>query len=117
MTTSPIQVLLSKDSRPASTGPSNASIDVAAAEERGIYVSTTGGYVESTVELTWALILAAARRIVDGNLSVRAGGWQTSVGRQLGVQCWVFSAWAGSVPGWRGSGRPSAWMSSRGAQT
>ena len=68
----------------ASTGPFNASIDVAAAEERGIYVSTTGGYVESTVELTWALILAAARRIVDENLSVRAGGWQTSVGRQLG---------------------------------
>lgn len=68
----------------ASTGPFNASIDVAAAAERGIHVSTTGGYIESTVELTWALILAAARRIVDETLSVRAGGWQTSVGRQLG---------------------------------
>jgi phosphoglycerate dehydrogenase-like enzyme len=68
----------------ASTGPFNASIDVAAAEERGIYISTTGGYVESTVELTWALILAAGRRIVDESLSVRGGGWQTSVGRQLG---------------------------------
>ncbi len=68
----------------ASTGPFNASIDVAAAEERGIEVSTTGGYVESTVELTWALILATARRIVDETLSVRAGGWQTSVGHQLG---------------------------------
>lgn len=68
----------------ASTGPFNASIDVAAAKERGIQVSTTGGYVESTVELTWALILTAARRIIDENLSVRAGGWQTSVGRQLG---------------------------------
>jgi phosphoglycerate dehydrogenase-like enzyme len=68
----------------ASTGPFNASIDVAAAKDRGIYVSTTGGYVESTVELTWALILAAARRIVDETLSVRGGGWQTSVGYQLG---------------------------------
>jgi phosphoglycerate dehydrogenase-like enzyme len=68
----------------ASTGPFNASIDVAAAKERGIYVSTTGGYIESTVELTWALILAAARRIVDETLSVRDGGWQTSVGYQLG---------------------------------
>jgi phosphoglycerate dehydrogenase-like enzyme len=68
----------------ASTGPFNASIDVAAAKERGIYVSTTGGYVESTVELTWALILATARRIVDETLSVRGGGWQTSVGYQLG---------------------------------
>src|ERR1700721_2925170 len=68
----------------ASTGPFNAAVDVAAAKERGIYVSTTGGYVESTVELTWALILAAARRIVDGPEWVRAGGWQTSVGPQLG---------------------------------
>ena len=68
----------------ASTGPFNASIDVAAAKERGIYVSTTGGYIESTVELTWALILASARRIVDETLSVRDGGWQTSVGYQLG---------------------------------
>jgi hypothetical protein len=68
----------------ASTGPFNASIDVVAAKERGIYVSTTGGYVESTVELTWALILATARRIVDESLSVRGGGWQTSVGHQLG---------------------------------
>ncbi len=68
----------------ASTGPFNASVDVEAAKERGIYVSTTGGYVESTVELTWALILGTARRIVDEAVSVRGGGWQTSVGRQLG---------------------------------
>jgi len=68
----------------ASTGPFNASIDVEAAKEHGIYISTTGGYVESTVELTWALILATARRIVDETLSVRSGGWQTSVGHQLG---------------------------------
>lgn len=68
----------------ASTGPFNASIDIAAAEERGIHVSGTGGYVESTVELTWALILATARRVVDEAVSVRGGGWQTAVGRQLG---------------------------------
>ncbi|OBI49054.1 hydroxyacid dehydrogenase [Mycobacterium kyorinense] len=68
----------------ASTGPFNAAIDVAAAQERGIHVSTTGGYLESTVELTWALILAAARRLVDESVSVHSGGWQTSVGRQLG---------------------------------
>lgn len=79
----------------ASTGPFNASIDMAAAEDHGIHVGTTGGYVESTVELTWALILAAGRRIVDESLSVRAGGWQTSVGRQLG----------GSVLGMLGLGR------------
>src|SRR6202045_4889477 len=79
----------------ASTGPFNAAVDVAAAKERGIYVSTTGGYVDSTVELTWALFLAAARRIVDESVSVRAGGWQTTVGPQLG----------GSVLGVLGLGR------------
>ncbi len=49
----------------ASTGPFNASIDMAAAEERGIRVGTTGGTIASTVELTWALILGAARHLVD----------------------------------------------------
>ncbi|WP_231748821.1 D-2-hydroxyacid dehydrogenase family protein [Mycobacterium sp. M26] len=67
----------------ASTGPFNASIDMAAAQERGIVVGTTGGTVASTVELTWALILAAARNLVGESASVRAGGWQTSVGREL----------------------------------
>lgn len=67
----------------ASTGPFNASIDMAAAEEHGIHVGTTGGTVASTVELTWALILAGARNLVAENLSVRDGGWQTSVGREL----------------------------------
>ena len=67
----------------ASTGPFNASIDMAAAEERGIHVGTTGGTVASTVELTWALILAGARNLVTEAVSVRNGGWQTSVGREL----------------------------------
>lgn len=67
----------------ASTGPFNASIDMAAAQEHGIVVGTTGGTVASTVELTWALILAAARNLVGESASVRAGGWQTSVGREL----------------------------------
>ncbi|MCV7178695.1 D-2-hydroxyacid dehydrogenase family protein [Mycolicibacterium sphagni] len=67
----------------ASTGPFNASIDMAAAEEHGIHVGTTGGTVASTVELTWALILAGARNLVGESVSVRDGGWQTSVGREL----------------------------------
>lgn len=67
----------------ASTGPFNASIDMAAAEEHGIHVGTTGGTVASTVELTWALILGAARGIVAESLAVRGDGWQTAVGREL----------------------------------
>src|SRR6478735_10474944 len=60
----------------ASTGPFNASIDMVAAEEHGIEVGTTGGTVASTVELTWALILAGARDLVTEARSVRDGGWQ-----------------------------------------
>jgi len=67
----------------ASTGPFNASIDTAAAADRGIHVGTTGGSVASTVELTWALILGAARHLVDERRSVAEGGWQTTVGREL----------------------------------
>jgi phosphoglycerate dehydrogenase-like enzyme len=67
----------------ASTGPFNASIDMDAAAEAGIHVGTTGGSVASTVELTWALILAASRNLVAERRSVADGGWQTSVGREL----------------------------------
>ena len=67
----------------ASTGPANASIDMAAADELGIHVSGTGGSVASTVELTWALILASARHLVAESRSVADGGWQTTVGREL----------------------------------
>jgi phosphoglycerate dehydrogenase-like enzyme len=67
----------------ASTGPFNASIDMAAAEDLGIHVGTTGGSVASTIELTWALILAAARSVTAESCSVRGGGWQTSVGLEL----------------------------------
>ncbi|CAN5569506.1 D-2-hydroxyacid dehydrogenase family protein [soil metagenome] len=67
----------------ASTGPFNASIDMAAAAEFGIYVGTTGGSVAATIELTWALILAGARSLVAESRSVYDGGWQTSVGQEL----------------------------------
>ncbi|MET0699278.1 MAG: D-2-hydroxyacid dehydrogenase family protein [Mycobacterium sp.] len=67
----------------ASTGPGNASIDYDAAEELGIRIDNTGYTSTPTIELTWALIMASARNIVDEVASVRAGGWQTSVGREL----------------------------------
>ena len=67
----------------ASTGSRNASIDVKAAEERGIRVTATGYRSTPTIEMTWALILASTRQIVRESHSVRSGGWQTSVGREL----------------------------------
>jgi phosphoglycerate dehydrogenase-like enzyme len=67
----------------ASTGPRNASIDTAAASERGITVTATGYRATPTIELTWALILASMRDLVDESVSVRAGGWQMAIGQEL----------------------------------
>ena len=67
----------------ASTGPANASIDIAAAEAAGIHVAHTEGTVAATVELTWALILGAARHVVTERQAVAGGGWQSTVGREL----------------------------------
>src|SRR5229473_4033671 len=55
----------------ASTGPGNASIDVAAAGDHGIAVVHTGYSADPTIEFTWALILASARNIVTESNSVR----------------------------------------------
>jgi phosphoglycerate dehydrogenase-like enzyme len=67
----------------ASTGSRNASIDMAAAAERAIRVTATGYRSTPTIEMTWTLILASARHIVRESNSVRNGGWQTAVGREL----------------------------------
>lgn len=63
------------------TGMRNArSIDLAACDELGITVCTTHAQHQSTVEVTWALILNLFRRIPQETLSLRAGGWQNGVG-------------------------------------
>jgi phosphoglycerate dehydrogenase-like enzyme len=67
----------------ASTATRNASIDIKAAEERGIQVVHTGYSSAPTIELTWALILSSARHLVDENASLRSGGWQRFVGDDL----------------------------------
>ena len=65
------------------TGMRNKSIDVAAATELGITVCGTGILPNGTAELTWGLILAVARHIPQEDASVRAGGWQETVGIDL----------------------------------
>ena len=67
----------------ASTGPTNASIDLAAAAERDVRVVHTGYWSTPTVELTWALILAEARHLVTEAAALRGGGWQQSIGEDL----------------------------------
>ena len=68
----------------ASTGPGNASIDMSAASDHGIAVVHTGYRSDPTIEFTWALILASARHVVTESNSVRSGGWQQTVGTDLG---------------------------------
>ena len=65
------------------TGMRNAAIDEAACAARGITLCGTSGDVRSTAELTWALILAAARHLPTEVANVRSGGWMTTVGTDL----------------------------------
>jgi len=52
------------------------NVDVAAATERGVVVTNTPDVLtEATADLTWALLLAAARRVGEGERLVRAGHW------------------------------------------
>jgi len=52
------------------------NIDVAAATERGILVTNTPGVLtETTADLAFALLLAAARRVVEGDRLTRTAGW------------------------------------------
>ena len=54
------------------------NVDIAAATARGIPVGNTPGVLtETTADLAFALMMAAARRIVEGMDYVRAGKWKT----------------------------------------
>ncbi len=72
------------------TGMRNASIDLDAAARQGVIVCGTDGSWQATTELAFGLMLALARRIPREDASIRAGGWQTTVGvgldgRTLGI--------------------------------
>ncbi len=54
------------------------NVDVAEATRRGIPVGNTPGVLtETTADLAWALLMAAARRVVEGDRYVRDGKWHT----------------------------------------
>jgi glyoxylate reductase len=72
------------------------NIDVPAATARGVCVGNTpGALTDATADCAFLLLIAAARRLVEGVLDVRAGRWQTwepvgylgvdLAGRTLGV--------------------------------
>src|SRR5687767_11681980 len=54
------------------------NIDVPACTRRRIAVGNTPGVLtETTADLAWALLMAAARRLVEGDRYVRDGKWKT----------------------------------------
>src|SRR5512136_1556011 len=54
------------------------NIDIRAATQRGIPVGNTPGVLtDTTADFAWALLMAAARRIVEGDKFTRAGLWKT----------------------------------------
>ena len=94
------------------TGMRNASVDIEFLGQRDVRVCGTGipGYggtrqepppgVPSTIEVTWALILALFKRVPQEDRAMRAGTWQQGLPRNL----------AGSTLGLVGLGRLGAQM-------
>ena len=66
----------------ALTGGRSPSLDIEACTRHGVQVCNTGGERSSigTAELTLGLLLAAARRIPEGDAAIRAGRFQDGVG-------------------------------------
>jgi len=67
----------------AQTGSGIPHIDLDACAELGIAVSTGRGSPVAPAELTWGLILAAARHIPAEVAATRSGRWQISLGWEL----------------------------------
>ena len=67
----------------AQTGRGMPHIDLAACTERGIPVCATSGSAVAPSELTWALILAAARHVPREAAGIVRGDWQTTIGWEL----------------------------------
>ncbi len=60
------------------------NVDVAAATERGVVVTTTPDVLtDATADLAWTLILAAARRVAEADRFARGGKWTAWSGLAL----------------------------------
>jgi phosphoglycerate dehydrogenase-like enzyme len=76
------------------TGERNGTLDTAALLSRNIPIACTHGgpSKETTTELTWTLILGAAKRLVEQRALLASGGWRDSLsvlpmlsGQRLGI--------------------------------
>lgn len=53
------------------------NMDIAALTRRGVLATNTPGVLtETTADLAWALLMVSARRIVEGQKLIEAGGWK-----------------------------------------
>lgn len=54
------------------------NVDVAAATRKGIFVTNTPGVLtETTADMAWSILMATARRVVEGDKFTRSGRWKT----------------------------------------
>ena len=61
-------------------------VDVPACTRHGVLLCSNmnaDGHSVAAAELTWALILACARQLIQQNASIRAGAWQMGVGQTV----------------------------------
>lgn len=65
------------------TGKVSNHLNVADCTARGIAVAEGTGAPTSTAELTWALVLAAMRHLPQEIARLKAGQWQSTLGRAL----------------------------------
>jgi phosphoglycerate dehydrogenase-like enzyme len=65
------------------SGMRNLAVDVEAANDHSVIVCGTESPGNSTMELTWALILALVRRIPAEDRATRAGRWQITLGEEV----------------------------------
>ena len=65
------------------TGRAGPHIDTAACTAHGVVVLSGSGSPAAPAELTWALVLAASRVVAQEAAALRAGRWQTTLGRTV----------------------------------
>ena len=66
------------------------NIDVPACTERNVAVTNTPGVLdETTADFTWTLLMAVARRLVEGDRLARSGAWrQWNLDQLCGTDVW-----------------------------
>ena len=74
------------------------NVDIPACTKRGIQVTNTPGVLDdTTADLTWALLMAAARRIAEGDAQVRRGDWKLAFAMQSPLGADVHHATLGII--------------------